>query len=193
MKIAVIGGSGKLGLGFVTRLRETRHEVAIGSRDIAKGMPYADAAAWCDAAIVTVPYAAHTLTLAPLKDALSGKVVIDATVPLNPKNIFEIVTETGKSAAQETDTLLGSSHVFGAFQTISHRVLQRIGHVEDVLVAGGDDRKQDVLQLIRDMSLRPVDAGPLDASAILERMTVLLISINKANKVKECSLKVTGI
>ncbi len=193
MKVAIIGGSGKLGLGFATRLGLTTHEVAIGSRDAAKGMSNPDAAMWCDIAIVTVPYAAHRGILAPLKDALRGKIVIDATVPLNPQNIFQVATESGRSAAQEANDLLSGAHVFAAFQTISHRILQRTDHSEDVLVAGGDAGKIEVLQLIREMNLRPVHVGPLDAAGLLERMTVLLISINKTNKVKECGLKVTGI
>jgi len=62
-----------------------------------------------------------------------------------------------------------------------------------VLVAGGENGKQQVMQLIREMKLRPIDAGPLEAARLLERMTALLISINKQNKVKESGLKVTGV
>jgi predicted dinucleotide-binding enzyme len=43
------------------------------------------------------------------------------------------------------------------------------------------------------MSLQPIDAGPLAVAAHLERLTVLLLSINKANRVKESGIKITGI
>ena len=193
MKVAIIGGSGKLGMGFVARLGSTNHEVAVGSRNPEKGVANAEAAAWCDLAIVTVPYSAHQETLAPLSQQLNGKIVIDATVPLNPKDIFQVVTLSGRSAAEETRELLPGARVFAAFQTVSHRILQRTEHSEDVFVAGTEDGKAEVLQLVKEMNLHPVNVGPLEAAALLERMTVLLISINKANRVKECGLKVTGI
>ena len=199
MKIAIIGGTGKLGLGFVTRFSRTAHEVVIGTRDVskaqttAKTLANAEAAAWCNAAIVTVPYAAHQTILSPLKVPLLGKIVIDATVAIDPQNVFRPGAGSGSSAAEETNVLLGGSDVYAAFQTISHRILRDPQHLEDVLVAGSPRRKAEVMQLIRDLNLRPVDAGPLEAAYLLECMTLLLISINRQNKVKESGLKVTGI
>jgi 8-hydroxy-5-deazaflavin:NADPH oxidoreductase len=199
MKVAILGGTGKLGIGFVARLNLTPHETAVGTRDVSrapstvKAMPYADASAWCDAAIITVPYAAHHAVLGPLRGTLDGKIVIDATVPIHPQNFFRPATESGNSAAEETDTLLGKAEVFAGFHTISHRILRKTDLVEDVLVAGGPNRKGDVMQLIRDLNLRPIDAGPLAAAHLLECMTLLLLSINKSNHVKESGLKVTGI
>ena len=206
MKVAIIGGTGKLGLGFVARLLRSKHQTAIGSREVSRAQEAAAsvenrvqamtnnaAAGWCDLAVVTVPYSAHRAILTPLVDGLRGKLVIDATVPLNFENIFQVVTESGSSAAEETCVLLEGAHVFAAFQTISHRILRRTDHVEDVLVAGSAERKSEVMEWIRDMNLRPIDAGPLAAAGILERMTVLLISINRQNKVKESGLKVTGV
>ena len=206
MKIAVLGGTGKLGLGFVARLSTTSHEIAIGSRtaekaaeaaatfgDRVRGMANPEAAAWCDLAILTVPYAAHRDTVSASKEGLRGKIVIDATVPLNPANFFKIATESGNSAAEETRDLLDDAKTFAAFQTISHRILRKVEHSEDVLVAGNADGKDTVMQLIRELNMRPIDAGPIEAAGLLERMTVLLISINKQNKVKESGLKVTGV
>lgn len=206
MKIAILGGSGKLGLGFISRLVHTSHELAIGSRDVSKArealqtagdrvqtMTNEAAAAFCDRAILAIPYAVHRLLIEPLADRLAGKIVIDATVPLNHENIFGIATESGKSAAEEAQALIKTAEVFAAFQTISHRILRRADLVEDVLVAGAPARKPELMQLIREMNLRAIDAGPLEAAGLLERMTVLLISINKQNHVRESGLKVTGL
>ncbi len=206
MKIAILGGTGKLGLGFAQRLSKTGHEVTIGSRDAAKareaagtvggpvnGMTNSDAAAWCDAALVSVPYAGHGALLEPLKSPLGGKIVIDATVPIDPANLLRTKTASGKSAAEETAALIPDAHVFAAFQTISHRILRNIEMSHDVLVAGNSHRKAEVLDLIRSMALRPIDAGPIEAADHLECMTLLLLSINKTNKVKESGIKITGI
>jgi 8-hydroxy-5-deazaflavin:NADPH oxidoreductase len=206
MKIAIIGGTGKLGNGFIARLLPTQHALAIGSREPSKAveatipfgdrvfaMSNSDAAGWCDIAILTIPYAAHHAILGPLNYGLRSKVVIDATVPLDFGNVFRVITESGKSAAEETAAILADSRVFAAFQTISHRVLRRTGQLEDVLVAGGSERKDEVMRLINEMNLHPIDAGPIEAARLLECMTVLLISINKQNRVKESGLKVTGL
>jgi predicted dinucleotide-binding enzyme len=66
MRIAILGGSGKLGLALALRLSKTGHEAAIGSRDAAKaaaaantvgepvrGMANIDAASWCETAFIS--------------------------------------------------------------------------------------------------------------------------------------------
>jgi NADPH-dependent F420 reductase len=199
MRIAILGGTGKLGLGLIARLNLTDHEAVVGTRDVSrapaavKAMSYADASSWCETAIITVPYTAHRAVLEPLRGALEGKIVIDATVPINPQNFFRPASESGNSAAEETAALLGNASVYAGFQTISHRILRQTDRAEDVLVAGGSSRKANVMELIRNLNLRPIDAGPLEAAHLLECMTLLLLSVNKFNHVKESGLKVTGI
>jgi len=206
MKVAILGGTGKLGLALATRLHHYQHEVRIGSRDAEKareaarstgqgiaGTSNADAAAWCEVAAISIPYSAHHALLQSLTHQLGGKIIIDATVPIDPSNLLQIKTESGKSAAEETVAAVPSAEVFAAFQTVSHRVMRNPEALHDVLVAGGPHRKADVMALIRSLKLNPVDAGPIEVAGHLERLTVLLLSINKANKVKESGIKITGI
>jgi NADPH-dependent F420 reductase len=206
MRVAILGGSGKLGLGLAQRFRISAHDVRIGSRDPSKAVEAAkslggdivgtsniEAAAWCEVAVVSVPYSGHRSLLESVQGALAGKIIVDATVPIDPANILQIKTETGKSAAEETASIISKADVFAAFQTVSHRILRQAELSHDVLVAGGARRKSDVMELIRSMNLRPIDTGPLEVAGHLERMTVLLLSINKANKVKESGIKITGI
>jgi NADPH-dependent F420 reductase len=188
------------------RLHAAGYEVLIGSRDPTKasdaarsvandvmGLSNDDAAAQCDAAAIAVPYSGHRLLLEAVADSLNGKIVIDTTVPIDPTNIFQTKTESGKSAAEETAASIPGADVFAAFQTISHRVLRDLNKSHQVLVVGGTNRKNEVMDLIRSLKLRPIDAGPIAVAAHLERMTVLLLSINKANKVKESGIEITGI
>src|SRR5262245_14992820 len=113
MKVAIVGGTGKLGSGLALRLNNAGHEVVIGSRDASKaeaaaksihenlrGMANSDAARWCEAAFISVPYSSHSMVLEPLREPLRGKIVIDATVPIDPANMLQIKTESGKSAAE---------------------------------------------------------------------------------------------
>jgi hypothetical protein len=206
MKIAILGGTGKLGQAFAQRLvAKTTHGAAIGSRDVAKAseaarplqhvqaFTNADAATWCDMAFVSVPYSGHRALLAPLSEALHGKIVIDATVPLDPQNLLQVKTESGTSAAEEAAGWIPGADVYAAFHTISHRILRQPDLTHDVLVAGAARRKPEVMELIRNMGLRAIDAGPVEVAGHLERMTALLLSINKANRVKESGIKITGI
>jgi NADPH-dependent F420 reductase len=206
MKVGVLGGTGKLGLALALRLDRTGHEVMIGSRDATKGSDAAakldgnvragtnpEAAAWCEAAIISVPYSGHRALLESVQGRLSGKIVIDATVPIDPANRVQIRTESGTSATEETAAMFPDSHVFAAFQTISFRVLRQEDRMHDVLVAGTSSRKTEVMNLIRSMGMRPVDAGPTEVAGHIEHITVLLIAINMANRIKESGIEITGI
>ena len=205
MKIAILGGTGKLGRAFAFRLSTSGHEAVIGSREAARaeqaarsvagvrGTTNPDAASWCDAALASVPYSGHRALFESLKEPLRGKIIIDATVPIDPANLLQIRTDSGRSAAEEAAALVPDANIFAAFQTVSHRVLLHPNVLHDVLVAGNLTRKSEVMELIRSMGLHPIDAGPIEVAGHLERMTVLLLSINRANKVKESGIKITGI
>jgi predicted dinucleotide-binding enzyme len=126
-------------------------------------------------------------------EPLSGKIIVDATVAIDPANLLQVKSESGKSAAEESASIVQRAAVFAAFQTISHRVLRQVEVSHQVLVAGSKERKDEVMGLIRSMGLHPIDAGPIEIAGHLERLTVVLLAINKANKVKESGIEITGI
>src|SRR5262249_60410876 len=99
-----------------------------------------EAAAWCDLAFVSVPYSGHRALLEPLKDALRGKIIVDATVPIDPANILRTKTESGKSAAEETAAIIPEADKFAELHTISHRILRDPTTYQVVLVSGGSNR-----------------------------------------------------
>src|SRR5580765_8158710 len=105
MRIGILGGTGKLGLALALRLHRNGHQVQIGSRDRAKaleaaksiaeniaGASNAEAAAWCEVAFISVPYSGHRLLLESMREELRAKIVIDATVPIDPANILQLKT-----------------------------------------------------------------------------------------------------
>ena len=47
-------------------------------------MTNAEAAAAAEIAVLTVPYSAHVETLESIRTQLSGKILVDVTVPLQP-------------------------------------------------------------------------------------------------------------
>ena len=104
MKIAILGGTGALGLGLASRWIRSGHEVLIGSRTIEsaksaceklninedQGMLNADAANQAEIACLTVPFSFQLDILSEVKDVLSGKILIDGTVPLVPPKVMRV-------------------------------------------------------------------------------------------------------
>jgi NADPH-dependent F420 reductase len=206
MKIAVFGGTGKFGSGLATRISATPHDLVIAARDEQKaamaaqgfgqhvrGMSHSNAAAWCELGVIATPYAGHSALLEVIKPGMAGKIVIDAAVPLDPKNPTRTRTESGSSAAEEAAATLVSSKIFAAFHTVSHHVLQQPRLSCDVLVAGGEDGKSAAFDFIRSLNLRPIHAGGLGVAHLLECATALLIAVNKTNKVRESGIQITGL
>lgn len=212
MRIAIVGGTGKQGTGFVVRWARAGHEIRLGSRDAHKAEARAAelathgkvasgdnawAAADCDVVVLTVPWEAHGATLDAIADAVQGKIVIDVTVPLVPPKVSRVHLPKGEAAALQTQARLGSSvKVVAAFHHVSSTHLADPDHVIDcdVLVAGDDAQaKQLVIGLARDGAMRALDAGPLVNAIALESLTPVLIHLNKTYKSKGSGIVFTDL
>jgi NADPH-dependent F420 reductase len=171
-KIAVLGGTGKEGKGLAYRWAKAGLDVVIGSRSIEKaqiaaselneklqdkqlfitGMENKQAAAWCDLAVLTVPYAAQLATLESIREDISGKILISVTVPLVPPKITKVQMPSAGSAAQEAQNYLGEqTPVVAAFQNVSYERLLNDEEVNcDVIVCGtGKAARQVVIGLVQ--------------------------------------------
>ena len=204
-RIALVGGTGPEGRGLATRFAEAGHTVVIGSRGAERGTEVANelaaslatsaphatvvtgtdnetAVSDADVVVIVVPYTAHRPTLEGLGNALDGKIVVDAVVPVRfEKGPRPIEVEAG-SATEEAKQILPDARVIGAFHNLSAEVLLEPGVPldADVLVTGGDREAKDlVMALANEMEgARAVDAGPLRFSRFVEGITTLLIGIN---------------
>ena len=210
MKIAILGGTGALGLGLASRWIRSGHEVLIGSRTIEsaksaceklnisedQGMLNMDAAKQAEIACLTVPFSFQLDILSEVKNALSGKILIDATVPLVPPKVMRVQLPEEGCAAIRAQTLLGGSvQVISAFQNISAELLQTDAEIDcDVLVCGDKrDSREQVIALVNDAGLTGWHAGPLCNSAASEALTSVLIAINKNHTIKHSGIKITGV
>ena len=214
--IAVIGGTGHEGPGLALRWAKSgRYQVIIGSRQsdkaegvaaelnarlgqsLVRGMANPEAAAVADIVVLTVPYSAHAASLESIRAGLTGKILVDVTVPLQPPRVSRIYIPPGGSAAVEAQTLLGGDvRVVAAFQNISAVHLEDPDHpIEcDVLVCGDDAAaKAEVIALARAAGLRALDAGPLQNAVVVEGLTAVLIGINRRYKVKGAGIRITGM
>ena len=146
--------------------------------------------------MLTVPYAAHRLTLESVKDALKGKLLIDATVPLLPPKVTKVQMPPAGSAAQEAKEIVGEDvQVVAAFQNISHELLLGEEDIEcDVLVTGtSKDARHEALRLVEAAGLTGWDAGPIENSVVVEGLASVLIYINKQYGSTHAGIKITGV
>ena len=159
------------------------------------GAGLAEAAAQGEIVVITVPYAAHADTLAQIREAAQGKIVVDTTVPLRPPKVGTVQLPPTGCAAVEAAAILGPDvRVVSALQTIGAEKLASGGAIDaDVLVAGDDaDAVEAVRAMLTQLRLRSWHVGPLANSAAAEAMTSLLIQINRRYKVAQAGVRITG-
>ena len=143
-----------------------------------------------------MPFSFQLDILSEVKDALSGKILIDGTVPLVPPKVMRVQLPEEGCAAIRAQTLLGDSvQVISAFQNISAELLQTDAEIDcDVLVCGDKrDSREQVIALVKDAGLTGWHAGPLCNSAAAEALTSVLIAINKNHTIKHSGIKITGV
>ncbi len=212
--VAVIGGTGAEGGGLAVRLAHAGYPVWLGSRSAEKaaaaavevgalaGRPIA-AAANAGAAraasivLLCVPYPAQVATVAEIAAELPGKLLIDVTVPLAPPKVSRVQLPPGGSCVLALrDSLPEGVRLVSAFQNVSaHRLRQLDAEIAcDVLVCADEAAaRREAIDLVRAIGLRGIDAGPLQNSAAAEALTSVLIWINRAYKVPDAGLRITGL
>jgi NADPH-dependent F420 reductase len=212
--IAVVGGSGALGRGLALRFATAGIKVLIGSRDATRAQSaaaevlasggagveaYDNAAAarLADLIIVSVPFAAQTDTLAQIRDAARGKIVVDTTVPLVPPRVMRVQLPPEGSAARRAQNLLGpETRVVSAFQNIAAAHLADPRHPleGDVLVSGDDaEARETVVRLAGTIGLRAWQAGCLDNAVVAEALTSVLIFVNKRYGFDGAGIRLCGV
>ncbi len=211
--IAILGGTGKEGPGLALRWASAGYPIIIGSRQAEKaqataaelanklgvdtitGMENKDAARLADICVLTVVQSAHQQALEGLREALKGKVLVDATARIEFRDPKPPVQP---SAARHAQTLLGGDvRVVAAFQNVpAHALKENLGQPldADVLVCADDPAAaEETIQLAKAGGMRAYYAGGLDNAIVVEGLTAILISLNKYYGVKTASIGITGI
>ncbi len=220
MDISVIGGTGEEGFGLTLRLARAGQHVIIGSRSEEKGAASAAKAreiAGVDAAVdgttneqasergevifVTVPYGGQADIYRAIRlHVEAGKIVVDCTSPLATAvggRAWHVLRPWHGSAAEQAKAILDPGvRMVAAFHTVSGEQLQDLERPmeSDVFVCGTDREAKAVVGELIDAipNLRWVDAGDLTQARIVETLTALLISVNRAYKIHDAGFRVTG-
>ncbi|MCL2549712.1 MAG: NAD(P)-binding domain-containing protein [Methanimicrococcus sp.] len=113
-------------------------------------------------------------------------IIIDADPEYNADYFCYAVPKAG-SAAKEIQALLPPGiDLVASFHNVSAKRLEDFDKEMDldIAVCGNNKQTKDaVMQLVRDIpGLKPVDVGPLEAAALTEPITPLLLNVAKMNK-----------
>lgn len=214
LALSFIGGTGDLGSGLAWRFAKAGYRVILGSRvaeravqaaaDMSSrsgatvvGMGNAEAAAEGDIVFMSVPFASHEGTLASIRDAVQGKILVDTTVPLVPPKVMRVQLPEGGSAARRAQDFLGEgARVVSAFQNVAAAHLQseheRLDDC-DVLVTGNDAEAREVIVgMAGEIGFKAWHAGSIDNSAVAEALTSVLIFMNKRYGIAGAGIHITG-
>ena len=212
--IAIIGGTGDLGSGLALRWARAGYPIVLGSRarekaeaaaaEIATAAPGSSvrgdnnvgAASAGEIVVIAVPFSNHDAILAEIREAVQGKIVIDAAVPLVPPKVSVVQLPAEGSAAGIAQRILGDGvRVTSGFQNVSAKKLRDGARVDcDVLVCGDSkSAKEIVIELAGAAGARGIDGGALANSAAAEALTSVLIGINRRYKVDGAGIRITGL
>jgi len=216
MKIALVGGTGGIGTGFAVRWGQ-KHEIIIGSRNVDKaresaaavlhllgevgnvqGTDNASAIVTADVVVLCVPYEHLASVTEGLSEAYKSQLVISPVVPMiyNGKFFQYRPPIEGSAALQARSMLPEGVRVVSAFHTICAAALQDIDRVmkADAFICGDDAEDIDITaQLAGEIkSLRPLNAGPLAVSSMVESLTPFLLNVARKNKIKDAGIAVVS-
>jgi predicted dinucleotide-binding enzyme len=190
MRIAIIG-AGRVGKSLGAALRAKRHRIAYGGRS--EGSPggavqasgettetVGGAIAGADAVILATPWTATEAIVCEHAPALSGKIVIDATNPLNATS-SRLALGFDSSGVELLQSHAQGATFFKAFNAASADAIIRPSYPQGraaMFVAGPKGPlKQVVLGLVADVGFEAVDAGELRAARLLEPLGMLCLEL----------------
>jgi predicted dinucleotide-binding enzyme len=197
MKVGILG-SGNVGQVIGAGFAQLGHSVKIGSRTPtqeklqnwakktganASAGTFAEAAAFGELAVLATLWdgTEAAIRLADPKN-LAGKVVIDATNPLDfskgvPPTLAVGLTDSG---GEQVQRWLPQSRVVKAFNTVGNPHMfkpQFPGGPPDMFICGNDERaKQTVTELLKAFGWSVIDIGGIESSRLLEPLALLWIT-----------------
>jgi predicted dinucleotide-binding enzyme len=207
MKIDKIGivGSGHIGGTLGVLLAKAGYEVIYGSRhpDTLKDLvrsagpkscagTVAEAIAFSDVIVVSVPLKALTEFDAKTKGALKGKIVIDTSNPY-PERDGAIAVEARKDPdgmGAVVARLLPGARIIRAFNTVYfvdlRRTINKNGEKIGIPIAGDDQEGLiAAVQLVEHAGLDPVVVGALSTSKLFDVGTAVYATSASAREIRE--------
>ena len=186
--ISIIG-SGNMATAIGTRAAKHGHTIELMSRNTAKAQALADrigdgatvgtfgATPQGDIVIVAVPYQSAVEVVAHYGDALAGKILVDITNPFNA-DASGLVTTPGNSVSQQIAAAAPEgANVVKAFNMLFRGVLADDKPVDVFFAGDGAEAKARFAAFLESLDMRPLDAGGLEMTYVLEWAGILLMGL----------------
>lgn len=183
-------GTGRMGVRLAKMFAQAGRSVVLASRSPDRARKIVDALAipGLTAGSYNVAVAAQALLpavfvrdgllelLAPWRNELSGKLLIDIANPFN-EDYSDFILPWDTSAAEVMQEALPEARVVGAFKNVFWEVFDAPvleGQQSDVLYVGNDaDAKRRFTDLVEGTPFRYLDAGGLTQARTIERLTLI--------------------
>jgi predicted dinucleotide-binding enzyme len=186
-------GYGNVGAPLADHLHRAGHDVVLASgdansaslRSVLARNPALRTAAPLEAVrqasvvFLATPFQANAAALAPVADALAGKVLIDCTNPVGPGITHGLASV--ESGAQTVQRLAPGARVVKAFsiygfENFEDNRFPAAGATPAMFFCGDDEAaKRDVAALVAALGWEPFDVGGLAQALHLEHMTLLWV------------------
>ncbi|HEX7761862.1 MAG TPA: NAD(P)-binding domain-containing protein [Caulobacteraceae bacterium] len=159
---------------FSSRHPEKQQRVAAALGSLASGGTVAEAAAFGEVVLISVPYRALEALGQALETPLAGKIVLDACNPYGPDPAALIRQVEADGVAQTSARLLPGVRLVRAFSAVDATAIEASaagrGERLGVPLASNDPEAMQIAeQLVRDAGCDPVAAGDLVAARRFQR------------------------
>jgi 8-hydroxy-5-deazaflavin:NADPH oxidoreductase len=197
MNIGVLG-SGKVGkalgvwaakcgfaVAFSSRKGSDARDAAREAGRGAKALDLATLVQECSVILLTLPYKEILRALAPVRDRLEGKTLVDVSNPIREDQTALLIGPT-TSGAEEIAGHFPMASVVKAFNAVLVEVYASQNPRIDlrpvsIFYAGDNPLTKDVVrEVIASMGFDAVDAGPLRNARCLEPLSLLNIQLGRA-------------
>lgn len=187
MKVAIFG-FGNVGKQIAKIMNDAKQEVVVAVRagEFAgceyPVLSFTEAAQQADAIVLAIHYTAVESVVAPLREAIAGKIVVDATNPLND-DWSPLLLGQENSAGETIQAMLPTAKVVKAFNTIFADVMSvetRANTVQSLtafVASDHADATQWVSSVLAQSAFEAVNTGGLQNARYLEAMAHLNIQI----------------
>ena len=191
MEIGILGGTGRMGSRLARGYRQAGHKIILGSRsskkaenvaaemgDRVRGGSLQQAAQEGEMIVLAVGFRDAAGTVRAVRDALTGKIIVDITNP------FGAVPPGETSGIEENSKSAPEARWVAAYKTTFWKTLEQPvradGTKRDVFVCSDDQGAgRIVMQLIEETGFCALDCGPLENARTLDLMVPLMIELDQ--------------
>ena len=183
MRIGVLG-AGQVGQALAEGWARHGHETRLANRSGDAGGTYEDVAGWAEVCALAVVGAAAEEVVAGVREQLAGKVLVDATNPLDfSTGRAELFVRGDDSLGERVQRAVPEAKVVKAYNTVNNSLMvdpDLPGGPPTMFLAGDDEAKQLVTGLLTETGWDTADLGGIECSRELEQLCMAWVRIGAA-------------